>query len=94
MIDFVTITSQGQISIPAPMRKKFNIQPGDKLSIELDGARLVLKPVKDIVKKHYGILHDKAIVNQGKSLEQILILEDKAVEDSILEKYLSKKTKK
>ena len=94
MIDFVTITSQGQISIPASMRKQFELKPGDKLSIELEDTRLVLKPVEDIKDKHMGILRDKAKVNYGKALDEILLLEDKALDDYIALKYDSKRKKK
>lgn len=94
MIDFVTITSQGQISIPASMRKQFDLNPGDKLSIALEGSRLVLKPVEDIKGKHLGILRDKAKVNYGKSLDEILVLEDKVLDQTVAEKYDLKRTKK
>lgn len=49
MIDFVTITSQGQISIPATMRKELGLETGRKLSIKMEGGKVTLEPAKDLM---------------------------------------------
>lgn len=49
MIDFVTITSQGQISIPAAMRKALGLETGQKLSIQVEEGKITLEPAKDLL---------------------------------------------
>ena len=38
-----TITSQGTISIPAPLRKKYALKPGEKLIVEDSGKIIISK---------------------------------------------------
>jgi AbrB family looped-hinge helix DNA binding protein len=37
------ITSQGTISIPAPLRKKYSLQPGDTVTLEDTGKIVITK---------------------------------------------------
>ena len=39
------LTSKYQITIPAVIRRKLDLQAGDSLVIELDGDRAILRPV-------------------------------------------------
>ena len=41
------LTSQGTISIPAKLRKKYNLLPGDELSIE-DNGKLIISKAPDV----------------------------------------------
>ena len=41
------ITSQGTISLPAALRRKYNLKQGDELSIE-DSGKLVISKVPDL----------------------------------------------
>ncbi len=41
-----TLTSKGQITIPSHIRKKLDLQPQDKLRIEIKGDHLELRPVR------------------------------------------------
>ena len=36
--------NQGRIVLPAKLRERLGIAPGDELALELDGDRLVLEP--------------------------------------------------
>ena len=45
---YVTITSQGQITIPAPVRRQFGLEKGEKVVIRTDEGRAVIEPAKDI----------------------------------------------
>ena len=49
MLQYVTITSQGQVSIPADLRRKLGFEKTRKATIRADGDALILEPVKDIL---------------------------------------------
>lgn len=44
---FVTATVKGQIVIPAPLRKKFKIEKGTRITIYEDGKRIIVEPIHD-----------------------------------------------
>lgn len=48
MIHFVTITSQGQISIPAEIRRRFSLDQRKKARVEVVGDKIIITPEKDI----------------------------------------------
>lgn len=43
----VSITSQGQMSIPAPLRRKYNFTAAQKATVVDNGEGLFIKPIKD-----------------------------------------------
>ncbi len=45
----VTITSQGQISIPIKLRRKLGLDKNKKALIREENGELVMKPVKDFL---------------------------------------------
>lgn len=45
----VSITSQGQISIPAPLRRKLGLDKKTKALVSAEGGKLVVEPVKDFL---------------------------------------------
>lgn len=53
----VTVTPKGQVMIPATLRKRFGIKPGRKVTVEVEGDCLVIRPLpEDPVEALYGIL--------------------------------------
>ena len=40
-----TISSKGQITVPAEVRRRLGLRPGDKVRIEVVGEHAVLRPV-------------------------------------------------
>lgn len=53
----VTVTPKGQVMIPAPLRKRFGIKPGRRVSIDAEGDCLVVRVLpEDPVDALYGIL--------------------------------------
>lgn len=48
MTYFVSVTSQGQISIPAPIRKKIGLDKVKKASVRLEGNTILISPLPDI----------------------------------------------
>lgn len=43
----VSITSQGQMCIPAPLRRKYNFTAAQKATVVDSGEGLFIKPIKD-----------------------------------------------
>lgn len=41
---YVTVSSKGQLVIPAALRQELGIEPGTRIAVRRDGAELVLKP--------------------------------------------------
>ncbi len=45
----VSITSQGQMSIPASIRRKLNLDSGKKALVTEESGHIIVKPLKDIL---------------------------------------------
>lgn len=42
------VTTKGQVTIPAEIRSRFQIQPNDKVDFFIDGDRIILTPVRTL----------------------------------------------
>jgi len=80
----VSITSQGQISIPIQLRRKLGLEKNRTALVTEQNGKLLIEPVKDLLELG-GSLHHKAIKN--KSIDQIMKEEEKAIEEGFLERY-------
>lgn len=45
----VTITSQGQISIPAKIRRKFGLDKTKQATVSIRDDEIIIKPIKDFL---------------------------------------------
>lgn len=45
----VSITSQGQISIPAPLRRKLGLDKNSKAIVSEEKGKILIEPVKDFL---------------------------------------------
>jgi len=88
MSQIVSITSQGQISIPAQMRRFLGLDLAKKAYVTQENGKIIIEPVPDLLTLA-GSLNSVAIKN--KSSEEIQSIEQKAVEQVRINKYLSKK---
>lgn len=61
----VRVSEQGRITIPADVRRKLGIQPGDELALEAREDEAVLRPLRS-VDELFGIFHEYA---QGRDAE-------------------------
>lgn len=43
-----TVTTKGQITIPANIRSRFHIQANDRVDFFVDGERIVITPVRSL----------------------------------------------
>ena len=48
-MQIVSITSQGQISIPAKMRRELGLNKERKALVSIDGGKVIVEPVKDLL---------------------------------------------
>lgn len=84
MVYTVSITSQGQISIPAKFRRELGLNNGKKALISRDGERLVVEPIQDLFSLK-GVLKHKA--KKGMDIDQIIEMEEKAWEQAAVARY-------
>lgn len=84
MAQLVTITSQGQISIPAKIRRKLGFDKSKRALVVAKGDRLEIRPVKDFMEMA-GSFKRKAI--KDKTIEEIMRLEKKAMAEAVAENY-------
>lgn len=87
MVYTVTITSQGQISIPAKLRRKLGLKKKGQAIISEEKGKLIIEPVKDLLELE-GSLSQYAI--KGKSIDEIIRLEDEAIEQAFVDDYKRK----
>ena len=69
----VTVSSKGQVVIPASIRKKLNIRKGSKLIMSVEGDKIVLESAEELIRQGCGLLPSK-----GKALK--LLLEERKKE--------------
>lgn len=83
MIYSATVTSQGQITIPAKIRRKL-FKDTKSANITVDNNQIIIQPVPDLLSLA-GALHKDAI--KGKTIDEIMALEQKAIEEARGERY-------
>ena len=81
----VSITSQGQISVPAKLRRELGLDKKKKAVVRREKDKIIIEPVEDLLSLK-GILHYKA--KKGMSIDKIIEIEEKAWEQSAVERYL------
>ena len=47
-METTTVTRKGQVTIPAPLRKKYSIREGMKIQVTDTTSGIVLKPIPDM----------------------------------------------
>lgn len=84
MSQLVSITSQGQISIPAKIRKNLGLDKYQKALIKREGRKVVIEPVEDIFSLK-GALSYKA--KKGMTIGQVMKMEEEAWEKDAAKRY-------
>ena len=85
MVHIVSITSQGQISIPAQIRRDMKLVGKKQATVRREGDKIIVEPTKDIM-DFEGALTHKAL--KGKTIDEIIEIEKKAWERGAVERYL------
>lgn len=84
MQQIVSVTSQGQITIPSFIRKLLALNKYPKASVYVEGKRIIVEPVVDILSLG-GVLRHKAIKNR--SINKVMKMEKDAPLSLIEKKY-------
>lgn len=77
-----TVTSKGQATIPAPIRKRLGIKTGEKIIFESNGQGVTIKTHIQMVNELAGSLKPKVKVKYTDKMA------NKAVEKFVAEEYL------
>ena len=80
MQQIVSITSQGQITIPASIRRSLGLNKYPKATVYLKNKKIIIEPIPDILTMG-GLLKRKAI--KGKSIDKTIKLEEKVISETI-----------
>ena len=56
-MSLATLTSKWQVTIPADVRKKLGLKPRERLSFQVSGESMVVRPVRDLM-EFYGAGRD------------------------------------
>lgn len=88
MLQFVSITSQGQITIPASFRRKLGLDKYPKATVEIKDKQIIIEPVPDLLTLA-GKLHDRAI--KGKDIDKIIKLEHEAIAQAMVQRIIPEK---
>lgn len=75
MQQIVSITSQGQITIPALMRVQLGLDQYKKALVKQEKGKIVVEPVEDVL-AFKGALQHKAM--KGKRMDEIIKIEERA----------------
>ena len=51
-----TITTKGQITIPAALRKRLGLQQGDEVAFVIENGKVVLMPVEKNIEAAFGLV--------------------------------------
>lgn len=62
-----SVTTKGQVTIPAELREKLGIKPGDRVGFVAEGDRILIQRQDSAVESLFGIVKAKT----GASLEQM-----------------------
>jgi len=84
MEQVVSITSQGQIRIPAMMRRALALNKYNKANIRLDKRRIIIEPIPDIMELAGSL---RAYAFKNKPIEAIIKLEEEAMAKAIAANY-------
>jgi AbrB family looped-hinge helix DNA binding protein len=57
------VTTKGQVTIPAELREKFGIKPGDRVAFAEDGGHIVLQRQENAVTSVFGIVKARRSVS-------------------------------
>lgn len=92
MIYTATVTSQGQITIPISFRREINLDRAQITIKKNAKGNLEIEKIADILSLG-GSLHKYAKINKGKTIDEIIKMENKAIGEAIEDRYRRKMKK-
>lgn len=76
MQQIVTITSQGQITLPASMRRAMTLDQYNKALVKIEEKKIIVEPIADFLSLG-GSLKNK--IKKNKNINKIIQLEEQAI---------------
>ncbi len=58
-----SITSKGQVTLPAAIRKQLNLKAGDRIAFTLKDNRIIAEPVSNDVSSLFGMVRSDTAVS-------------------------------
>ena len=80
MQQIVTITDQGQITIPASMRRAISLDLYNKALVKIEDKMIMIEPIVDLLSLG-GMLINKS--KKQKNIDKIIELEEKTISKMI-----------
>ena len=78
-----TMTSKGQVTVPAPIRKALGLKARDRVAFTLKGGGAELRPAMDVIERLAGSVKPRKKPEDFKELRAIAIAE--VVENALKE---------
>ncbi len=75
---FTTVSSKGQMVIPAAMRESMGIEPGTRIAIRQEGTQLILEP--DTLAAKLRLIDELCGITAGGPSMTDMLLEDRRLE--------------
>jgi AbrB family looped-hinge helix DNA binding protein len=75
---YVTVSTKGQLVIPAPIREALGIEPGTRIAIRREGARVILDP--ETLASKLRLIDDMHGCTAGHGSGTDLLLEERRLE--------------
>lgn len=83
----VSITSQGQITVPMDMRRYLKMGKREKIKATLLGERIVLEKLPEIEDLAGTFEIDAKMATKGMTREEVMVAEKKAIEEGWLGRF-------
>ena len=64
-----TVTTKGQVTIPAEIRAKLGLKPKDKVQFEVIDDSVVLKKAKSRIERHFGVVPVPGVLDSKQERE-------------------------
>jgi AbrB family looped-hinge helix DNA binding protein len=65
------VSSKGQVTIPAKLRRQLHILPGDQVVLRVEDGRLVIEPLPMTLEEAFGSVSPLGQPNDADSIKQI-----------------------
>ena len=86
----LTVTSQGQVTIPADIRRLWGLMKRGQITLTLQGKKVAkVEPARDIL-DYVGSLNKYAVATKGMNADQVIKMEEEAAAEAVAENYIKK----
>ncbi len=65
------LTSKGQVTLPAAIRKQLNLKTGDRIAFTLQGNKIIAEPISTEISSLFGLIKSDKTVSLEEMQEAI-----------------------